>query len=426
MTITRHTIEQLTESFLTDGLTNREKIELQQLLKEAGNRDYFRKMYILWYFKHHVRDPEDVENALQQTLIRLSMAPPCEQTEITPVDGRLATESSRKQTEMTSVASRPADKTPPRKQTGIGWFIPFLRIAAVVAISFLMGVLYHHTFQKRTPHGDPLLVAVDTSMVMTPLGSRSQVKLPDGTLVSLNAGSTLNYESTYGRGIREVWLEGEGYFKVVTNPSIPFVVKAKDVIIKAMGTEFNVKAYPEETTVQTTLVSGVLSVRQVKESDKVDETDKTGEMMLKPKQTVTIYEHAATLSDETDNQIQPDVLPSVQATVKAEKEKIELKNNIKTEIYTSWKDPHWVFESELLSDLSLKLQRRYDVQIIITDDALKHYPFTGILADETLEQVLDIMKTIAPINYSIRKKTVTLSINPHQRKYFDELMKKNN
>ena len=387
MTVPKHSIELLTESFLTDGLTNREKIELQQLLKEAGNKDYFRKSYILWYLEHHARDEEDVEHALQRTLFRLIAQPP-------------------------------------HKQKRAGWVIPYLRIAAVVAISFTLGALYDHSVRKRTTDGDTLSATADTSMVMTPMGSRSQVKLPDGTLVSLNAGSALHYQSSYGHGSREVWLEGEGYFDVVTNPSIPFVVKAKDVIIKALGTEFNVKAYPEEKIVQATLVSGVLSVRQLNESDKIDESNKTDEVILKPKQTVIIYEHAATVSAGTNYQEQQAGQSPVQETIKAEKEKIELKNNIKPELYTSWKDAHWVFESELISELAMKLQRRYDVQIIIADDALKQYPFTGILADETLEQVLDIMKTIAPINYSLNKKTVTLSINPRQRKYFDELIKK--
>ena len=387
MTVPKHSIEQLTESFLTDGLTNREKVELQQLFKEAGNKDYFRKSYVLWYLEHHARDREDVEHALQRTLFRLN-------------------------------------KQPSGKQTATRWIAPFLKVAAVVAISFSLGALFNHSIQDRILNGDTLFAAVDTSMMMTPLGSRSQVKLPDGTLVSLNAGSILQYQSSYGHGSREVWLEGEGYFEVVTNQSIPFVVKAKDVIIKALGTEFNVKAYPEEKTVQATLVSGVLSVRQLNESDKVDETNKTDEVILKPKQTVIIYEHAATMSAGTNHQENQAGQSPVQETKKTEKEKIELKNNIKPELYTSWKDTHWVFESELISELAMKLQRRYDVQIIIADDALKQYPFTGILADETLEQVLDIMKTIAPINYSLNKKTVTLSINPRQRKYFDELIKK--
>jgi ferric-dicitrate binding protein FerR (iron transport regulator) len=247
------------------------------------------------------------------------------------------------------------------------------------------------------------------------------VELPDGTLVTLNAGSNLHYDTSYGQGTREVWLEGEGYFNVVKNASIPFIVKAKDVIIKALGTEFNVKAYPEENIIQTTLVNGIVTVRQTNTTD-----NNAQEITLKPRQTVTYYEQIAakhTLQDNPEAQPATSVLSPVKTAEKVTIEKVELKNNVKPELYTSWKDPRWVIESEPLSDLARKLERRYDVQIVISDDALKQYPFNGTLTDETLEQVLDIMKSIAPINYSLHKKTVTLTINTRHKKYFDELMK---
>ena len=198
-------------------------------------------------------------------------------------------------------------------------------------------------------------------------------------------------------------------------------MKAKDITIKALGTEFNVKAYPEEKIVQTTLVNGLVTVQQT------TTTDAPQEITLKPKQTVTIYEKAETdntLADEPATPLTASKPAPAKTPEKVTTEKIVLKYNIKPELYTSWKDPRWVIESEPLSDLATKLERRYNVQIIIADDALKQYPFNGTLTDETLEQVLEIMKSIAPINYSIRKKTVTLTVNTRHKKYFDELMKK--
>ena len=393
MTTVQKNIEHLTETFLTDGLSAQEQSELQHLLKISENKDYFKKMYVLWYTANRTSGKEHVEQALHKTLFRLL-------------------------------------KQQPRKREEVGWFFSFRKLAAAVLISFVLGSVFYYVVDSRTKNTTSPVASFETSKVTVPLGSLSQVELPDGTLVSLNAGSKLHYHSSFGHETRKVWLEGEGYFKVTKNASIPFIVMAKDVTIKALGTEFNVKAYPEEKTVQTTLVNGLVTVRQANTSAD------TKEMTLKPKQTVTIYEHNATETAAQEDMTQPVTGGTSNRITEDEgnetivgsmvTENTVLKDNIKTELYTSWKDPRWVIESEPLSDLALKLQRRYDVQIIIADDALKQYPINGTLTDETLEQLLEIMKSITPINYTIRKKTVTLTINPQKRKIFDELMKNNN
>ena len=387
MTANKENLERLTESFLTNGLTAREQVELQALLKESEHKDYFKKMYMIWHNTHHAGDEEYVEKALQGALSKIDRR----QEQQYPANG---------------------------ESSGWGWSNTFRNMAAAILIGFALGVATYH-LAGRPGHSDSSPVAVlEASRVMVPMGSRSQVELPDGSVVTLNAGSNLHYQTSYGQGSREVWLEGEGYFKVVKNAAIPFIVKAKDVTIKALGTEFNVKAYPEEKTVQTTLVNGIVTVSQT------NTADNAGEITLKPKQTITLTDQTSTIDPVRDDPVQPVAsLPLIQTAEKAAPENAVLKSNIKTEIFTSWKDPRWVIESEPLSDLATKLQRRYDVQIIIADDVLKQYPFNGILTDETLEQVLDIMKTIAPINYRISKKTVTLTVNTRHKKYFDELMK---
>jgi len=382
MTTPSKNLEQLTEGFLHEGLTIQGKTELHELLKDAENKDYFKKMFMIWHNAHHAGDEEYVEKALKRMLSRLD-----------------------KQQQQY------------KRQEVHGWRYTFMKMAAAVVISFILGAATYHVFAPREKNSTPSLPVLDNSKVMVPLGSKTRVQLPDGTLVTLNAGSNIHYETSFGQETREVWLEGEGYFKVTKNSAIPFVVKAKDVTIKALGTEFNVKAYPEENTIQTTLVNGLVTVSQM------DTPDNTQVITLKPKQTVTIYEQTATAKTEQVVPEQPNPSPLPAQTIeKAAIEKVEIKNDIKTELYTSWKDPRWVIESELLSDLAVKLQRRFDVQIIIADEALKNYPFTGTLTDETLEQILDIMKSIAPINYSVGKKTVMLKINTFHKRYFDELM----
>ena len=361
-------IEFLTVAFLNDELTNQERQELKSLLEEPENKAYFRQMYHLWYTSNQSLSGKDVEAAWQRTWNRVSRKP---------------------------------EKNHRHR------IIPFGKMAAAVVLSFGMGLMAYHLLQTKE-HVNT--VVPEANKITVPLGSKSQVELPDGTIVTLNAGSRLQYH-TFGSNSREVSLEGEAYFKVVKNTEVPFIVKARNVSIKALGTEFNVKAYSDEKMVQTTLVNGLVSIR------KTETNRETDEIILKPKQTVTMYD-ADDEPVETDEHIAAVTHPSGSTEVP-----VLVESDVNTEVYTSWKDKRWIIESETIEELSLKLQRRYDVHIIITDEALKKYPFNGILADETLEQVLDIMKSVVPINYKIDKKTVLLSINPHQKKIFEELMK---
>ena len=377
MTESKQDIESLTFAFLYEGLNPQEQARLQQLLKASEHKVYFKKMYTIWYTANHTLKKENVEHALQKTLFRIHT-----QTE----------KDNRRTTHQPS--------------------FPFKKMAAAVLFSFVLGAVYHLlNLQQATL---PFIAAGESCRIIVPLGSISQVELPDGSFVTLNAGSKMRYHTTFGKDSREVWLEGEGYFKVVKNADVPFVVRAKEVAIKALGTEFNVKAYPDEKMVQTTLVNGLVSIQQEKASSN------SKELMLKPKQTVTIYDTGTSMMEDVSEPIKKDVTMQYADT---HDPAIILKNEVQTELYTSWKDSRWVIESESLEKLAMKMQRRFDVQIVIADNELKQYPFTGILTDETLEQVLDIMKSVTPINYTINKKMVWLSINPKQRKFFEESMK---
>lgn len=377
-------IEQLTELFLTEGLTSREEIELQQLLKEPENRVYFKKMYVIWSTMHDVPGKEEVEQALQKILFRVNRQ-----------DHRYNMQGKQ------------------------GWISSFGKIAAAICISFVLGALSYYFIGKQGPVVSILSDSGETTKVIVPLGSRSQVELPDGSVVTLNAGSELYYLTTYGRDNREVELNGEGYFKVEENADIPFIVKTRNIAIKALGTEFNVKAYSDEEMVQTTLVTGSISIRR-------EEGEDQKEWLLKPNQTVTIYKYFDTITEQNSNNSNIKRAKKQSADINPIEPKpvITLEQDVETVLYTSWKDTRWVIESETIENLAIKLQRRYDVQIIITDEALKKYPFTGILADETLEQVLEIMKSVVPINYHVNKKIVLLSINPLQRKIFEQSMSK--
>ena len=91
-------------------------------------------------------------------------------------------------------------------------------------------------------------------------GETGVINLPDGSVAHLNSGSYILYPDNFEGNTRVVHLIGEANFKVVKNPNKPFIVKSADVSVTALGTEFDVEAYPEEDEIVATLLNGKIKV----------------------------------------------------------------------------------------------------------------------------------------------------------------------
>lgn len=224
--------------------------------------------------------------------------------------------------------------------------------------------------------------------IVVPNGSRSKVVLPDGTNVWVNAGSSLAYDNNYGIKNRDLTLDGEAYFDVFTNPEMPLVVYTHEVAVKAYGTQFNVKAYPEDQFVITTLEEGSVKIHSVDDSWK--------EITLKPNQALAYYKKAAS-QDSLRNANQQVVLP-----------KSVLYDKVDTKLYTSWKDPEWIIRSEKLADFALALERRYNVQIHFQDNKIKNIVYSATIRNETIEEILTAMSAASPVKYYIERGNVYL------------------
>ena len=104
--------------------------------------------------------------------------------------------------------------------------------------------------------------------VEAPLGSRTKLYLPDGTLVWLNAGSRMTYSQGFGVDNRMIELEGEGYFEVRRNEKLPFFVKTKDLQLQVLGTKFNFRDYPEDHEVVVSLLEGKVELNNLLKKEK--------------------------------------------------------------------------------------------------------------------------------------------------------------
>ncbi len=210
-------------------------------------------------------------------------------------------------------------------------------------------------------------VAVDTLEVSTPVGSRTYVRLSDGTEVYLNYGSKIRYPHNFVGETREVKLTGEGYFKVAQDKERPFIVKAAEINVKAVGTEFNVEAYPDLNEINTSLVEGKVIVEKSGDEGKVQTL---GAMV--PGQYVSYNQETGSIISKQGN----------------------------IDKYIAWKEGRLVFENEPISRVASVLSRMYNVDFKIEDDA-KFYTYTVTFVDETLSQILELMKIATPIDYKI-------------------------
>jgi ferric-dicitrate binding protein FerR (iron transport regulator) len=283
------------------------------------------------------------------------------------------------------------------------------RVAAIFAFAFGLGVLVHY-FTKELTSGSEVIVQQE---ITVPLGSKSKVKLPDGTIVILNAGSKLTYKTNFGKTNREVWLEGEGYFSVAKDKKRTFIVKTGYLDIKALGTEFNVKAYPNEKRIQTTLVEGSVKIEKTYRASSAETNENS--VILKPKQRYTYVIDSKKDVFTKANDVVVKKGKKDQKTGAIEPKIGILYNNIDPIPDISWKEGRWVIAQEQLGELATKLERRYDIKINFADENLRLFRFTGTLQDESIEQVLKVISLSAPIVFEIQGKEVIFRNNDAQK-----------
>jgi ferric-dicitrate binding protein FerR (iron transport regulator) len=271
-----------------------------------------------------------------------------------------------------------------------------LKIAAIFIFALFTGAFGYHWMSGSQSS----VAGMKTVTFESRRGAMSVVVMPDGSKVWLNAGSKISYDQRYNLSQREVILTGEAYFDVVTNPSKPFVVKAGKLAIKALGTLFNVKAYPEEHSIITTLERGKIVIEGKDSHNKAFTVD------LKPKQTVVYFadqkdfiaiQNGSSKSGDksSKNEVVSHVAMNELSMIKMDA--------VKTELYTSWRGENWVIEKQNMGNLAQQLERRYNISIEFASENIKKYRFSGTIQNETIEQIMEIMRSTMPLSYSIEK-----------------------
>lgn len=243
------------------------------------------------------------------------------------------------------------------------WYKIGLQLAAVLIVGLLIASVYFFEDARRSD------IYSNAQCVTTPLGATTSFKLPDGSTVWLNSGSQITYSGNFKRQ-RSVNLKGEAFFDV-PETGLKFQVNTVYGKVQVLGTSFNVKAYPADNFI-TTLAKGKVEVF----------TDSGNEKQI--------------------------LVPGNQSYLDANK-KLQ-KRDVDIEEFIAWKDGKLMFVRKSLVEVVEMLERWYNVEIELEAKETKGLWFTGTIEKETISEVLELIKTTVPIEYSFNSKTRILKI----------------
>ncbi|MBS1654554.1 MAG: FecR family protein [Bacteroidetes bacterium] len=264
----------------------------------------------------------------------------------------------------------------------------------------LISFLYFFLYNTRT--SADFSIAKHEAIISVQNGSRSRSMLPDGTTVWLNAGSKLFYGGDFKGATREVKLEGEAFFDVVKDAEHPFIVHTSGIDIRVLGTAFNVKAYPEDKSVETTLYRGLVKVfRHSDPSHTVVE--------LKPNEKLLLLkEEAANTETKVPVKGRIPVSPTISTSFKVSFIDSTKKESERFE--TAWLYNRLEFNGDKFDELALKLERWYNINIVFEDEAVKALSFHGSFEKETPEQAFAALQRAVPsFKYKINENDIYIS-----------------
>lgn len=241
------------------------------------------------------------------------------------------------------------------------------KVAAILILPFIFSTIYFALLNPKNPNSknDQLFT------IKSPAGMRSEYVLPDGTKVYLNSKTSLSFPAEFADNFRYVSLDGEAYFEVEENKKMPFIVNTGKISIEVTGTQFKASNYSNEDLTEIVLVSGSVNLFSGNYSESKKDITR-----LKPGEKASFIASEEQLSIE----------------------------NIDVEKYISWKDGILMFRNDSMKDVVKRLNRWFNVDIKLSGNTLMDYVYTGTFEDESLNQILELLKISAPIDYKINKR----------------------
>ena len=245
------------------------------------------------------------------------------------------------------------------------------QIAASILLLFASGLTILYYIQ----HQELQTLAEQDVIVRLGDSGTSQVSLPDGTLVRLNANSSLTYQQNFGQNNRKVKLSGEGYFEVKKNTEKKFIVNTGYIDVTVLGTKFNLYAYEDKDIIEMALVEGHVNVSTSKP----------------PYQTICVKPNEKVTYNKYDNKL------NIEKTT--------------TKIETAWLNKELVFREEKLENVFQCLSRKFRVKFSIDSSISVDDVYTGAFDDEKIEDILEVLKIHYGFNYTVKDGKINIRMN---------------
>lgn len=211
--------------------------------------------------------------------------------------------------------------------------------------------------------------------IYTNKGVKGEVALPDGSKVELNSDTRIIFPDKFSGSTREVYVSGEAYFNVVTNPDTPMIVSTnRNFLVKVYGTEFNIRSYENEHNAKTTLFKGKIDLLA---------KGKSGEHLLaalKPSESFELKD-----KDRPVHVMKADTLKQ-----------------------GAWRHGNLLFDLTPMDQVIRDLERWHGAEFTVKDASIYNLKFSASFKQESLVQILEIIKFCSNVDYMLDENKVTL------------------
>jgi transmembrane sensor len=251
------------------------------------------------------------------------------------------------------------------------FLISFAKYAAILIITLLIGSAGYYLFSTQAKENFSIVVSGENTI--------NEVTLPDGTFVTLNNNSIIEYPNKFRDNIREVTITGEAFFDVNPDPDKPFIINAGIMQVKVLGTSFNVRAYPEAESVEVTVETGVVEIL-FRNNEKQDE-----------KMGLLLYE-----GEKGTWHNMPGFLE---------------KSFNSNPNYNSWKTQNLIFNKTYLKDVIQQMEEIYHIDVRLADPELEKLVLTAHFEKKSPDFILNVLKLTFGLNLTREHETYILSVN---------------
>lgn len=240
------------------------------------------------------------------------------------------------------------------------------KIAAFLILLITIGTFVYHRSGEKPITGKETAISNQITKTSGP-GEQLRVTLPDGSIVLLNAGSSIQFPEKFEEKSRQVTLSGEAFFKVAKDAEHPFIVESNRITTTVLGTSFNIKAF-KQGNVTVTVATGKVKVES--RSD-----DQAAELLLLPNEQATYDKH----------------------------EKQFRKAEVFAQNYFAWTEGTIRFNDDSLEEVVKVLERWYNVRIKLSGSTGRKIRVSGSYKDKKLYIILDGLSFMYNLHYRYEK-----------------------